>query len=301
MAVVKLRIRKRAASMVRGYPWIPAAATLAAFVGLTAAAVTRVHAPWVLGLAAALVFSSFVWGYSARLCRRINWPSLDHLHRRQYAEVWDALASSPWRARAAACGEQEEVGVRSSASVPIKHLRELVSVGSEDDILEIGCGVGRIGFGLAPYCRTWTGTDMSANMLSFASERLQDRTNVRLVQLRQVGLNELESNSFDLVYSTNMFAHLDEMDRWRYVADAFRLLRPAGRLFIDNVDLESDMGWQRFAEGATSSQHLERPPYSPRLSTAAELTTYALRAGFERVQTHRRPPLVIITAVKPHL
>src|SRR5260370_26571977 len=89
------------------------------------------------------------------------------------------------------------------------------------------------------------------------------------------------------------------MDRWRYVADAFRLLRPAGRLFIDNVDLESDLGWQTFAEGTPSSQHLERPPYVPRLSTAAELTTYAVRAGVEQVQTHRRPPLVIITAVKP--
>ncbi len=299
MALMKLHIRKWAASIVRSYPWIPAAATLAAVVGLTASAVTRVDSLWVLGLAAVLVFSSFVWGYSARLRRRVTWPSLDYLQRRQYAEVWDALATSPWRARAVACGEQEEVGVRNSASIPIKHLRELAPVSSQDDILEIGCGVGRIGFGLAPYCRTWTGTDMSANMLGVASERLQDRTNVRLVQLHQVGLNELESSSFDLVYSTNTFAHLDEMDRWRYVADAFRLLRPAGRLFIDNVDLESDLGWQTFAEGTPSSQHLERPPYVPRLSTAAELTTYAVRAGFEQVQTHRRPPLVIITAVKP--
>jgi hypothetical protein len=98
-----------------------------------------------------------------------------------------------------------------------------------------------------------------------------------------------------------MFAHLDEMDRWRYVEEGFRVLRPNGRLFIDNLDLESDAGWSTFAEGAKSSQDLERPPYEPRLSTAAELITYALRAGFEQVRSHRRSPLVIVTAVKPNV
>jgi hypothetical protein len=30
------------------------------------------------------------------------------------------------------------------------------------------------------------------------------------------------------------------------------------------------------------------------------LTTYALRAGFDLVQSHRRPPLVIVTGIKPN-
>jgi ubiquinone/menaquinone biosynthesis C-methylase UbiE len=137
-------------------------------------------------------------------------------------------------------------------------------------------------------------------MLACAAERLQGVSNARLVKLQQIGLNELETNSFDLVYSTDMLAHLDEMDRWRYVKDALRVLRPGGRLCIDNVDLESDEGWGAFARGANMAQELERPPYDPRFSTASELTTYALRAGFMQVQAHKRPPLVIVTAVKPN-
>jgi ubiquinone/menaquinone biosynthesis C-methylase UbiE len=136
-------------------------------------------------------------------------------------------------------------------------------------------------------------------MLATAAERLQGMNNTRLVRLQQIGLDQLETNSFDLTYSTNMLAHLDEMDRWRYVKDAFRVLRPGGRLYIDNVDIESEEGWRAFSREAESSQKSERPPYLPTPSTAAELTTYALRAGFGHVQTHKRTPLVILTAVKP--
>src|SRR5258708_9174695 len=104
-------------------------------------------------------------------------------------------------------------------------------------------------------------------MLAKAPERLRGVSNVRLVRLQRVGLDQLESNSFDLVYSTNMLAHLDEMDRWRYVKDAFRVLRAGGRLCIDNVDLESEEGWGAFSSRAALSQQLDRPPNLPTPST----------------------------------
>jgi len=47
--------------------------------------------------------------------------------------------------------------------------------------------------------------------------------------------------------------------------------------------------------GTESSQPWERPPYIPTQSTAAELTTYALRAGGN--SSYKRSPLVIVTAL----
>jgi SAM-dependent methyltransferase len=95
-----------------------------------------------------------------------------------------------------------------------------------------------------------------------------------------------------------MLCHLDEMDRWRYVEEAFRVLRSGGRLLIDNIDLESDAGWKMFANDALTFGEAERPPYMPRYSTAAEFSSYASRAGFTRVAVHKRSPLVIVTAEK---
>ena len=293
-----MKLVRWASFLVRKYPWTPTVATLVAALGFIFALLKDGRFFWLLGTAVALSLCSYVWGYSARALKYVGWPSLASLHREQYAEVWDALAANSERAKAAACGHVDEIAVRRSAQTPLKNLIELAGVRPEDDILEFGCGVARLGLELASRCRSWTGADLSANMLATAAERLRGADNVRLVKLQQIGLDQLESSSFDLVYSTNMLAHLDQMDRWRYVKDSFRVLRPGGRLCIDNIDLESEEVWVAFARGAESYRGLNRPPYIPTPSTAAEFTAYTSRAGFQQIQVHKRPPLVIVTAVK---
>lgn len=257
------------------------------------------HADRAAGLAAAvLLVTSYVWGYSARALGRVPLPYLASLRRSQYAEAWNALAYSPEQAAIAACGEPNEDELRRSGAKTAQSLVELAAIGPGDDVLEIGCGIGRVGLPLARRCRHWTGADISTNMLAYAGERLRGLSNVRLVRLENVGLREFEDASFDVVYTTDMFEHLDEIDRWRYVQEAFRVLRPGGRFYMDNIDLESEAGWVSFANGARLYGPVERPPYMPRLSTSAELATYAARARFERVERHHLSPLAIVTAVK---
>ena len=293
-----MKLVRWASFLVRKYPWTPSLATLVAAIAFIFALPKYRHVFWLLGSAVALSLSSYVWGYSTRALKYVKWPSLARFHREQYAEVWDALAANSELAKAAACGHVDEAAVRRSAQTPLKNLIELVGVRPEDDILEFGCGVARLGLELASRCRSWTGADLSAKMLATAAERLRGVHNVRLVQLQQIGLDQLETSCFDLVYSTNMLAHLDQMDRWRYVKDSFRVLRPGGRLCIDSIDLESEEVWAAFARGAESYRGLSRPPYIPMPSTAAEFTAYTSRAGFLQIQVHKRPPLVIVTAVK---
>jgi SAM-dependent methyltransferase len=292
--------RRWLSSLLRRHSWLPATAMLLMAAVFVAVPLLRLHLFWLLSAGAAFGLASFVCGYSAHARKSTNFPFLGHLHRRRYAEVWDNLAASPWRARSAACGQHEEDALRRSAERPVRNILELTGLGPEDEVLEIGCGVGRIGLELAPRCRSWTGVDISANMLTVASERLSSLNNVRLLKLAQVGLRDFEAKTCDVIYSTNMFDHLDEMDRWLYVEDAFRVLRPGGRLFIDNTDLESDAGWAPFARGASSPVQIESPPYTPKPATSTEYATYACRAGFERIQVHQRSPLLILTAIKPN-
>jgi ubiquinone/menaquinone biosynthesis C-methylase UbiE len=127
---------------------------------------------------------------------------------------------------------------RGSSGQDVQNLLELVSITPQDEVLEIGPGVGRIGLEVAPHCRRWTGADISSKVLVYAEDRLRGVPNARLLHLPTVGLSVIADGSLDVVYAINVFAHLDEIDRWRYVQDSFRVLRSSGRIFFENIDLE---------------------------------------------------------------
>src|SRR5579864_4997174 len=277
-----------AAVLVKKNRWLAPTATAVSAASLVTSIVLRLDSLVVFTTAGCLLIAAFVWDYSTRAYRMPPWPTLGHLNRRQYAETWNTMADSPRTARVAVSGKAYEWELRDSAAEPIRNLVELASLGAQDDVLEIACGVGRLGLELAPRCRSWTGADISANMLGYAAQRLQGVGNVRLQQLDGNGLGRLDDGSFDVVYCTNTLAHLDELDRWRYVQEAFRVLRPAGRIFVDNIDLTSDEGWASFMKLVEKYQNAELPPYITRYSTAAELMEYVTRAGFRQVESHKR-------------
>jgi ubiquinone/menaquinone biosynthesis C-methylase UbiE len=161
-------------------------------------------------------------------------------------KVWDSLSSSQVQASEAATGLTDEQLLVTAGRKCAEDLIELVEITETDEVLEIGCGVGRVDLILSTRCRSWTGADISSNMLRHAAGRLAGLSNVTLVHLSGMGLVEMRSESFDVIYSTNVFAHIDELDRWRYVEEGFRVLRPGGRIYVDNVDLEDDSGWSLF-------------------------------------------------------
>ncbi len=46
----------------------------------------------------------------------------------------------------------------------------MLHIAEDDDVLEIGCGVGRVGVALAPCCDQWIGADISSQMLEHAKK-----------------------------------------------------------------------------------------------------------------------------------
>lgn len=206
--------------------------------------------------------------------------------RSDYKSTWEALAPDEERARMFVAGHTDNTEWDRSALITKDILRDYVGLNPTDDILEIGCGMGRVGKVLAPLCRRWIGTDISSGMLRCARVHLQGLDNAELIELRTVGLDPIEDASVDLVYCTVVFMHLYEWDRFRYVEEAMRVLRPGGRCYFDNVDIASDHGWKVFQESAGFPRE-NRPAQISMTSSGDELETYGRRAGFEDVQIRR--------------
>jgi len=204
--------------------------------------------------------------------------------RADYKATWEAVAVDLDSAKVSVAGYTDEEKYEQTAAATVHVLEQTVGIRPDDEILEIGCGVGRVGKALAPRCKRWVGTDVSANMLRHARERLSGLDNVELVELNGWDLAPIPSSSLDVVYCTVVFMHLDEWERFGYVQESMRVLRPGGRIYIDNFNLCSDDGWAFFMEMSESYHPLGRPPNISKSSTPDELRTYLERAGFTDVR-----------------
>jgi ubiquinone/menaquinone biosynthesis C-methylase UbiE len=167
-----------------------------------------------------------------------------------YKETWNRLATTQESALLHVAGYTDEKQLEESTAISVKWFEVTTGLHLTDRVLEIGCGVARVGKALAPRVAHWTGCDVSENMLGHAAQRLRGFSNVSLVPISGYDLSPIPDASQDLVYCTVVFMHLQEWDRWRYVQEAFRVLKPGGRFFCDNANIESDAGWQVFQASA---------------------------------------------------
>jgi ubiquinone/menaquinone biosynthesis C-methylase UbiE len=202
------------------------------------------------------------------------------LPRWAYGRVWDAAASDVGEARTAVAGFETDDEWHRSGESTAANVATRTGITTDDDVLEIGCGAGRVGDKLAPRCRRWIGADVSQRMIDYARAALARHDNVAFVHLNGFDLDGVADASVDVVYCSAVLMHLDEWDRYRYVCEAMRVLRPGGRAYFDNFDLESPQGWALFEE-MSRLDVAERPPNVSRASTRQELLCYLERAGFD--------------------
>ena len=244
----------------------------------------------------AQVVSGFV-----RRCRNLLTPSRigQASARREYKRIWERLCGSYDSAKMAVAETTDECAFRISALDAFDALKSTVGIKPTDIVLEIGCGVGRVGRVLAPCCAKWIGADVAPSMLKYAAENLAGFRNVELVETDGFSLDGVADESVDLVYSTLVFMHLDGFERYRYLVEAMRVLKPGGRVYVDNVNLCHELGWKLFVETVDTPPE-QRLPNSSKPTTAEEMRLFGVRAGFADMRVGGGDEFWLrLTGVKP--
>lgn len=218
--------------------------------------------------------------------------------RSEYKKVWSALSTTEDQAKLHVIGVTDEAAFQATGQETLRFLQDTVGIGKEDVVLEIGCGVGRVGKIVAPLCRKWIGCDVASNMISLTAQRLKGLPNVELVEISGYNLSGVPDASVDVVYSTVVFMHLESWDRYSYISEAFRVLRPKGRIYVDNINLCSDGGWKVF-ETHRAFSPANRPPHMTQNSTPQEIETYLKRAGFSDVRIRTDDDWIRAAGIKP--
>ena len=116
----------------------------------------------------------------------------------------------------------------------IRKIREYVDLGGKD-VLEVGCGDGRVSSMLVSHVKSLTAIDPDSERLAIA------RSKVPGADFRQgVGENlPFPDGSFDIVAYTFSLHH--HQDSARALAEAHRVLKPSGQALVIEPSVEGEM------------------------------------------------------------
>lgn len=116
-------------------------------------------------------------------------------------------------------------------------LRHLGLLEGRPDVLDLGCGIGRLAAALAPHAGSVLGLDVSPGMVEAARARCAGVAGLRFELCSGHDLAAQGDASFDLVLAADVFPYLVQAGldlAERHVAEAARILRPGGSLVILN-------------------------------------------------------------------
>ncbi len=135
------------------------------------------------------------------------------------------------------------------------------------EVLEVGAGTGLIMAGLNGAPRRLVGIDISAGMLRKAVER-----GFEVVQGSATEL-PFEDESFDVVYSFKVLAHIPDIER--AVAEMARVLRPGGHLIAEFYNTQSIRRLSKWIGGPGSiSESRKEDDVFTRWDTPKEVLSY---------------------------
>lgn len=130
------------------------------------------------------------------------------------------------------------------------HFQEFAGLSPTDDVLDIGCGVGRLAVPLARYLKSsarYVGFDVEPRAIKWCDENVTplhagftfthaDLYNKRYSPGGTVKASEFcfpcSDVSIDFAFATSIFTHLLAEDMEHYLAEAARVLRPNATLFM---------------------------------------------------------------------
>lgn len=99
---------------------------------------------------------------------------------------------------------------------------------SRTEVLDFGCGPGRLTHALGAHFAHAVGVDISAPMVALAEQRSVAATNCDFVCNDRDDLSVFADQSFDLVYSRIVLQHIPTSLARGYVKEFVRVLRPGG-------------------------------------------------------------------------
>jgi len=144
-------------------------------------------------------------------------------------------------------GEDYDYAEKIQPQLVVNLLQKLFSSEnfSKQKMLDLGCGVGRMGKGFSDIFAHYIGIDVSKDMIKIAKERLKNKKNVELFTNNGYSLEQINSDFLDFVFEGYVFQHIPQKDIIEnYCKESYRILKNNGHimaLFWRTTLLDKDL------------------------------------------------------------
>lgn len=129
--------------------------------------------------------------------------------------------------------------IRQSKKGVAEYIIRQLKLKQDDEVLEVGSGCGFLSHWVAPNVKHLYCCDISESFLGFAKRECTELTNISFHQIYSTELAFLSDQSVDAIYAHAVFIHLNLFDIYWYMSQFSRVLRPAGRIWIDMANAET--------------------------------------------------------------
>lgn len=109
------------------------------------------------------------------------------------------------------------------------------------EILEIGCGNGRLTFEIAKIAKSITGLDIDENRIETARERREENYNINFIVGSGDSLGNMEGDSFDVVFYSLSFHHVPINSHLKSLQEAKRVVRKNGSIILYEPIIEGQL------------------------------------------------------------
>ncbi|MFQ5720030.1 MAG: class I SAM-dependent methyltransferase [Acidobacteriota bacterium] len=214
---------------------------------------------------------------SLSLCRLLAFRGRNRSARRRWEYIgWDR--ADAYRMMDGSGSESE---LRRRGADMAGRLVAALAIGVEHTVLEVGCGVARVGRELAPSCRSYHGVDLSRSLLAHARRRTAHLRQVTFSHLAGEGLDGL-TTTFDRVVCHLVLLHVQKEDVQRLLSGFARVLAPAGAVYFDLWNIEHADACALW-RAERDDPRVRRQPNRSRFYTVGEVTRWMEAAGLTAV------------------
>jgi cyclopropane fatty-acyl-phospholipid synthase-like methyltransferase len=124
----------------------------------------------------------------------------------------------------------------------------------DSDLLDFGCGIGRLAKFAIPYLvsGSYTGVDVAPTMIERARASFGTTgAGCRVEWAVQAEARfDFRPESFDMICAFSVFTHIEHEDTYRYLADARRIVRPDGLFVLTCLPIQTAWGRRAFLDSA---------------------------------------------------